>query len=89
MDDRREAAIRSLRAKREFRQHLVVYATINGFLVVIWAVTWPGYFWPVWPVAGMTLNELLDLRKYLFNPQGDTVTQGEWVPFIDAEIRRC
>ena len=52
MDDRREAAIRRLRAKRAFRQHLVVYATTNGLLVVIWAVTSPGYFWPVWPMAG-------------------------------------
>ena len=52
MDDRREAAIRRLQAKREFRRHLVIYATVNGLLVVIWSVTWPDYFWPVWPMAG-------------------------------------
>ena len=44
MDGRRETAIRRLQVKRGFRQHLVVYATVNGLLVVIWAVTWPGYF---------------------------------------------
>ena len=52
MADLREEAIRRLREKRGFRQHLVVYGVINSLLVVIWAVTWTGYFWPVWPIAG-------------------------------------
>ena len=52
MDDPREAAIQRLKARRGFRQHLVTYAAVNGFLVVIWAITYGGHFWPVWPIAG-------------------------------------
>ena len=52
MTDLREEAIRRFREKLGFRQHLVVYGVINSLLVVIWAVTWTGYFWPVWPIAG-------------------------------------
>ena len=52
MDDRRENAVRRLQAKRGFRQHLVVYAVVNGSLVVIWALAGTGHFWPRWPVVG-------------------------------------
>ena len=23
---------------------------VNVALVVVWAVTWTGYFWPIWPI---------------------------------------
>ena len=54
MDDqeRREAAIARLKEKRDFWTHLFVYLAVNGLLVVVWAVTGAGYFWPVWPIAG-------------------------------------
>jgi class 3 adenylate cyclase len=34
------------------RIHLTVYLLVNLMLVVIWAVTGGGYFWPVWPLLG-------------------------------------
>jgi len=49
---RRAAAIERLEAKREFWTHLITYLVVNTFLVVVWAVTTGGYFWPVWPIAG-------------------------------------
>ena len=48
----REAAIRSLRKKRDFRTHLLAYFLVNGLLIVIWAVTGAGFFWPLFPLAG-------------------------------------
>jgi uncharacterized membrane protein len=48
----REAAIRSLRKKRDFRTHLLAYFLVNGMLIVIWAVTGADFFWPVFPLAG-------------------------------------
>ena len=51
MDDRRKAAIRRLRARRGFRQHLVLYVAVNGFLVLTWAITDGGDFWPTWRVV--------------------------------------
>ena len=55
MDDsqRREAAVKRLKEKREFWQHVVVYVLVNTMLVVIWWVTnSPGHFWPMWPLLG-------------------------------------
>jgi len=52
LDDRRRAALDRVRAKRDFRNHLGVYLIINTLLVVIWAATGGGYFWPIWPIAG-------------------------------------
>ena len=49
----RERAIGRLRKRHEFYGHLLVYALVNGFLVLIWAMTNPdGFFWPVFPMVG-------------------------------------
>jgi hypothetical protein len=50
--DRRARAVRRLQAKRAFTIHLAVYLMVNAFLVLVWAVTDRGYFWPIWPMAG-------------------------------------
>ena len=52
MDERREAAINRLKAKRDFRTHLAVYVVVNTILVVIWAASGAGYFWPIWVMGG-------------------------------------
>ena len=52
MEDRREVAIKRIQAKRGFRRHVVTYAAVNGFLVVVWVATGGSYFWPVWTIAG-------------------------------------
>lgn len=56
IDDHRQAAIRRLGAKREFRLHLTVYLVVNTMLIVIWAATGAGYFWPIWPIAGWAIG---------------------------------
>jgi hypothetical protein len=48
----REAAIRSLRKKRDLRTHLIAYVLVNTMLIVIWAVTGARFFWPVFPLIG-------------------------------------
>jgi hypothetical protein len=50
--DLRQEAIRSLKKKRDFRAHLLTYVLVNSLLVVIWAVTSAGFFWPIFPIAG-------------------------------------
>ena len=35
-----------------FREHLRTYLSVMALLVVIWALTGMGYFWPVWPALG-------------------------------------
>ncbi|MGO9744143.1 MAG: 2TM domain-containing protein [Roseiarcus sp.] len=51
-DPRREAAIKRLEAKRAFNLHVALYVLVNGLLIVIWAFSGRGYFWPIWPIAG-------------------------------------
>ena len=51
-DDQREAAIRRLSAKRGFRHHLGVFVLVNTMLIIIWAATGAGFFWPIWPICG-------------------------------------
>ena len=51
-DDRRAAAIDRITARRALRTHALVYLAVNTLLVVIWAATGGGYFWPIWAIAG-------------------------------------
>ncbi len=51
-DERRGAAIARIGEKRDFRNHALVYCAVNTLLVVIWAASGAGYFWPIWPIAG-------------------------------------
>jgi 2TM domain len=48
----REQAIERLKKKRDFRAHLFIYVAVNLALVVIWAVTGAGFFWPIFPIVG-------------------------------------
>lgn len=58
-DERREAAIQRLKDKRDFTTHIVSYVLINGLLVLIWAITGAGYFWPIWVIAGWGVGLVL------------------------------
>jgi hypothetical protein len=57
----RERAIKRLKKQRDFYGHLLVYALVNGFLVVIWAVTsLHGFFWPIFPIVGWGIAVVLN-----------------------------
>lgn len=49
------------RRQRATRDHVIAYVVVNLFLVVIWAVTGHGYFWPIWPILGWGLGVTLDV----------------------------
>ena len=38
--------------RRTLRPELVAYLAVNLMLIVIWAATGAGYFWPIWPLLG-------------------------------------
>jgi len=38
--------------RAEFAEHLRSYLSVMALLVVIWALTGMGYFWPIWPALG-------------------------------------
>jgi len=50
-DQRREAAIGRLQAKRGFQGNLISFVAVSVLLIVIWALSGRGYFWPIWVIA--------------------------------------
>jgi hypothetical protein len=58
--DLRDRAVEHLRKKRGFYAHLLVYVLVNSVIVVIWAITSAGFFWPVFPMLawgiGLVMN---------------------------------
>lgn len=51
-EERRKEAIKRLKAKRDFKTHAAAYVTVNTMLVIIWALSGAGSFWPIWPILG-------------------------------------
>ncbi len=80
-DDHRHAAIQRLEAKREFRLHLAAYLLINTMLIVIWAASGAGYFWPIWAIAGWAIGLAAQAYAVYFQ---ERVTEED----IQAEMRR-
>ncbi len=76
-DSVREAAIKRLKDKRDFRMHVVTYVVINAMLVGIWALTGQGYFWPVWVIGGWGVGLVLHAWTAFFIR-----------PISEAEIQR-
>ena len=74
-DERRSAAIARLTEKREFRNHVFVYCAVNALLVVIWAATGAGYFWPIWAIGGWGIG----LAAHAWNVYGQK-------PISEADI---
>jgi hypothetical protein len=56
-----EEAVRKRRAS--VRAIVVPYLAVNMFLVLIWAVSGRGEFWPIWPILGWGLGVVLSLAK--------------------------
>jgi Domain of unknown function (DUF1707)/2TM domain len=52
------AAPRSPRPRSPVRPEVGAYLAVNLMLIVIWAATGAGYFWPIWPIAGWGLGLL-------------------------------
>lgn len=64
----RERAVRRLKKKQDLRGHLLVYALVNLFLVVIWAVTTgtDGFFWPIFVLAGWGIGVVANIYDVYF-----------------------
>jgi hypothetical protein len=77
MDDRRESALKRLKAKREFKTHVAVYVIVNALLVAIWAMSGGGYFWPIWPIVGWGVGVAFNAWSAYFEK-----------PISEDEIRR-
>lgn len=79
-DDRAWARARVER-KHKLRADLIAYVVINAALVVAWALTGAGYFWPGWVLGFWGVFLLLDVANLYYRR---SVTDDE----IDEELRK-
>jgi len=57
----RDEAITQLKKRRDFFGHVLVYALVNAFLVVIWAATGGhGFFWPIFLIVGWGIGVVMN-----------------------------
>lgn len=80
-EDIRERAIARLKKKHDLAAHALVYVLVNTFIVVIWAVTSSGFFWPIFPMAGWGIGLVMNAWDVW---RGDSVDEDA----IDREIAR-
>jgi len=50
--DLRVRAVARLKKQADFRVHLLIYLLVNTMIVIIWAMTGAGFFWPVFVITG-------------------------------------
>jgi 2TM domain len=68
----RERAVKRLKKRRDFQGHLIAYALVNAFVVLIWAITDPhGFFWPIFPMAGWGIGVVLNAWDVYRNDELD------------------
>jgi uncharacterized membrane protein len=52
-DEQRKQAIERLQAKQNLQKSAVSFAGVAILLVVIWLAAGQGFFWPIFPIAGL------------------------------------
>jgi hypothetical protein len=77
----RDRAVRRLKKRRDFFAHLLIYVLVNTFVVVIWAVTSSGFFWPIFPIVGWGIGVVMNAWDVW---RGDEFSEEE----IAREIQR-
>ncbi len=81
-DDARSAAISSLRRRSQAKRLVILFALVEVMLIVIWAASGRGSFWPLWPGIGMGMAAAWSL----FGAYGPANSPSEGQ--IDREMRR-
>jgi hypothetical protein len=73
----RQQARRRIAARRDFYSHLFAFVVINGIVVVIWACTGRGYFWPGWLIGAWGVGLLFHARDVFWRK-----------PITEADVER-
>jgi vacuolar-type H+-ATPase subunit I/STV1 len=56
----RDRAVKRLKKRRDFAGHLLIYTMVNTFIVIIWAATSNGFFWPIFPIVGWGIGVVMN-----------------------------
>ncbi|GAB2686642.1 2TM domain-containing protein [Thalassiella azotivora] len=76
----RKAARERIDERRGLQAHLLAFVLVNAFLVVIWATTDGGFFWPLFPIFGWGIGLAFHVWGYL----SPDPTEAQ----VDAEMER-
>ena len=77
----REQARKRVESRRSLSSDAVAYVVVNTFLVVVWALSGQGYFWPAWVMGAWGIGLVMHVWDAYFRK---TVTEAD----IDEELRR-
>jgi 2TM domain len=77
----RAQARKRIAARRDFYNHLFAYVVINGVVVVMWAFTGQGYFWPGWLMGVWGVGLLFHARDVFWRRP---ITEAD----VDRELGR-
>ncbi len=58
-----------------------MYVAVNSLLILIWAMTSGGYFWPVWPILGWGIGVAAHAASIFVGPREISEAQ------IDRELQ--
>jgi fatty acid desaturase len=59
----RDRAAERAQARRDAIAFTCTGPLVTAILLVVWAVTGAGYFWPAWPMLGMSIALLVALWR--------------------------
>jgi hypothetical protein len=76
----RIAARKRVEKRRGLEGALIAFVIVNAGLVVIWALTGGGYFWPGWVIGLWGVGMVMGFWDYMRKP----VTEGD----VDAEVHK-
>lgn len=79
----RAAAVKRIKAKRDFWRTAGVFVIVWLILTAVWALSGGGYFWPMWAIFGMSIA-LLFMGWGAFGPAERPVSEQE----ISDEMRK-
>ena len=66
-DSARQQAIQRLHQRRGFVNFIVGAIVVSLFMVLIWALSGRGYFWPVWVMGGFLIGGIFYGVNQLMN----------------------
>ena len=75
-DDAREQALGRLKARRSFKGLLISAAGVLALMIVIWALSGGGYFWPIWVVFGLGIA-LVATGWQAYGPRQQPITEDD------------
>lgn len=76
--DQREGTGERHQARRDVLSLAVTGPLVTALLLAVWAAAGAGYFWPIWPMLGMSIVLLIAIwRAYCPPLRGLTGPEGE------------